>query len=152
MLPSMNQSNSPSRCRIDNKDKETSTHTLLCTFLMAYQREKIFCSEILWRRPALEWTKWVVSTLSNATNPGSVASFFKQQHNYNIFKSGRIFSKKVQRYKATFFSSIQELWLLPYCNEISRIEENKAGCTATPVACGWAGAVMEKVTGVFGQE
>ena len=29
---------------------------------------------------------------------------------------------------------------------------NKAGYTATLVACGWAGAVMEKVTGVFGQE
>ena len=28
---------------------------------------------------------------------------------------------------------------------------NKAGYTATPVACGWAGAVKEKVTGVFGQ-
>ena len=24
--------------------------------------------------------------------------------------------------------------------------ENKAGYTATPVACGWAGAVLEKVT------
>ena len=31
-------------------------------------------------------------------------------------------------------------------------EENKAGYTATLVACGGAGAVMEKVTGAFGQE
>ena len=30
--------------------------------------------------------------------------------------------------------------------------KNKAGYTATLVACGWAGAVMEKVTGAFGQE
>ena len=29
---------------------------------------------------------------------------------------------------------------------------NKAGYTATPVACGWAGAVLEKVTRAFGQE
>ena len=29
---------------------------------------------------------------------------------------------------------------------------NKAGYTATLVACGGAGAVMEKVTGAFGQE
>ena len=28
---------------------------------------------------------------------------------------------------------------------------NKAGYTATPVACGWAGAIFE-VTGAFGQE
>ena len=28
---------------------------------------------------------------------------------------------------------------------------NKAGYTATPVACGWAGAIFE-VTGTFGQE
>ena len=32
------------------------------------------------------------------------------------------------------------------------ILENKAGYTATPVACGWAGAVMEKVNRAFGQE
>ena len=31
------------------------------------------------------------------------------------------------------------------------IEENKAGYTATPVACGWAGAIFE-VTSLFGQE
>ena len=30
--------------------------------------------------------------------------------------------------------------------------KNKAGYTASLVACGWAGAVMEKVTSVFGQE
>ena len=29
---------------------------------------------------------------------------------------------------------------------------NKAGYTATQVACGWAGAVLEKVTRAFGQE
>ena len=29
---------------------------------------------------------------------------------------------------------------------------NKARYTATLVACGWAGAVIEKVTGAFGQE
>ena len=29
---------------------------------------------------------------------------------------------------------------------------NKAGYTATPVACGWAGAVLEKVTRAFGKE
>ena len=28
----------------------------------------------------------------------------------------------------------------------------KAGYTATLVACGWAGAVLEKVTGSYGQE
>ena len=31
-------------------------------------------------------------------------------------------------------------------------EGNKAVYTATPVACGWAGAMTEKVTGAFGQE
>ena len=30
-------------------------------------------------------------------------------------------------------------------------DENKARYTATPVACGWAGAVKEKFTGVFMQ-
>ena len=30
--------------------------------------------------------------------------------------------------------------------------ENKAGYTATLIACGWAGAVMEKVTKAFAQE
>ena len=34
----------------------------------------------------------------------------------------------------------------------TRIRRNKAGYTATLVACGWAGAVIEKVTGAFGQE
>ena len=29
--------------------------------------------------------------------------------------------------------------------------ENKAGYTATPVACGWAGAIFE-ISGAFGQE
>ena len=29
---------------------------------------------------------------------------------------------------------------------------DKAGYTATLVACGWAGAVLEKVTRAFGQE
>ena len=29
---------------------------------------------------------------------------------------------------------------------------NKAGYTAAPVACGWAGAVLKKVTRAFGQE
>ena len=33
-----------------------------------------------------------------------------------------------------------------------RKKENKAGYTATLVACGWAGAVQEKVTGASGQE
>ena len=32
------------------------------------------------------------------------------------------------------------------------IERNKAGNTAVPVACGLAGAVIEKVTKAFGQE
>ena len=31
-------------------------------------------------------------------------------------------------------------------------KKNMAGYTATLVACGWAGAVMEKVTGAFGRE
>ena len=30
--------------------------------------------------------------------------------------------------------------------------QNKAGYTATLVACGWAGAVIDKVTLAFGQE
>ena len=32
-----------------------------------------------------------------------------------------------------------------------RFIANKAGYTATPVACGWAGAIIE-VSGAFGQE
>ena len=31
-------------------------------------------------------------------------------------------------------------------------KKNKAGYTATPDACGWAGAVLEKVTRASGQE
>ena len=30
--------------------------------------------------------------------------------------------------------------------------KNKAGYAATPVSCGWAGAVLEKVTRAFGKE
>ena len=30
-------------------------------------------------------------------------------------------------------------------------KKNKAEYTATPVACGWAGAVIEKITRAFGQ-
>ena len=33
----------------------------------------------------------------------------------------------------------------------SKRRKNKAGYTATPVACGWAGAIIE-VSGAFGQE
>ena len=41
-----------------------------------------------------------------------------------------------------------DLWI--YTSVI--IELNKAGYTETPVACSWAGAVLEKVTRAFGQE
>ena len=34
---------------------------------------------------------------------------------------------------------------------ISDEKGNKAGYTATPVACGWAGAIIE-ASGTFGQE
>ena len=33
-----------------------------------------------------------------------------------------------------------------------RMDRNKAGYTATLVACGWAGAVLEKVIKASGQE
>ena len=33
-----------------------------------------------------------------------------------------------------------------------RVRKNKVGYTATQVACGWAGAVLEKVTRASGQE
>ena len=32
-----------------------------------------------------------------------------------------------------------------------RVKTNKVGYTAYLVACGWVGAMMEKVTGAFGQ-
>ena len=35
---------------------------------------------------------------------------------------------------------------------LAESKENKAGYTATLVACGWAGAVLEMVTWAFGQE
>ena len=35
--------------------------------------------------------------------------------------------------------------------ELKGSKMNKAGHTATPFAFGWAGAVIEKVTGAFGQ-
>ena len=35
--------------------------------------------------------------------------------------------------------------------EIAPMKKNKAGYTATEVACGWVGAIFE-VTGPFGQE
>ena len=35
---------------------------------------------------------------------------------------------------------------------ITNLLKNKAGYTATLVACGWAGAVLEKVTWASGQE
>ena len=38
------------------------------------------------------------------------------------------------------------------CRQSSYTDENKAGYSASLVACGWAGAVMEKVTRAFGQE
>ena len=36
--------------------------------------------------------------------------------------------------------------------QVTRGRIKKAGYSATPVACGWAGAVLEKVTRAFGQE
>ena len=36
--------------------------------------------------------------------------------------------------------------------EETAIEKNKAGHTVTLVGCGWAGAVLEKVTRASGQE
>ena len=40
---------------------------------------------------------------------------------------------------------------LPSVDSYDILKENKAGYTATPVACGWAGEVIE-VTRSFGQE
>ena len=37
-------------------------------------------------------------------------------------------------------------------DDILFLEKNKAGYTATLVACGWAGAVLKKVTRASGQE
>ena len=37
-------------------------------------------------------------------------------------------------------------------DSVSKINVNKAGYTATLVACTWAGAVLEKVTRAPGQE
>ena len=37
-------------------------------------------------------------------------------------------------------------------NNVSWLIYNKAGYTATLIACEWAGAAIEKVTGLFGQE
>ena len=36
--------------------------------------------------------------------------------------------------------------------DIKALKENKAGYTATLIACGWAGAVLQKVTRASGQE
>ena len=51
-----------------------------------------------------------------------------------------------------FYSSWSLGWF--YCRlvEFLILKKNKAGYTATPVACGWAGAELEKVTRAFGQE
>ena len=38
------------------------------------------------------------------------------------------------------------------CTEAEKNYSSNKGETATLIACGWAGAVMEKVTGAFGQE
>ena len=38
------------------------------------------------------------------------------------------------------------------CNALQGRKSNKAGYMATLVACGWAGAVLEKVTRASGQE
>ena len=35
---------------------------------------------------------------------------------------------------------------------LQKLKDNKARYMATLVACGWAGAVLEKVTRAFGQE
>ena len=40
----------------------------------------------------------------------------------------------------------------PRSPKIYSVNGNKAGYTATLVACGWAGAVLEKVTRAYGQE
>ena len=49
--------------------------------------------------------------------------------------------KKIAEYRKTV--------ILDYHSK--RINKKKAGYTATPVACGWAGAVFE-LTKAFGQE
>ena len=40
----------------------------------------------------------------------------------------------------------------PLTESPSPRQNSNTGYTANPVACGWAGTVMEKVTGAFGQE
>ena len=44
------------------------------------------------------------------------------------------------------------LYILLQKLSLVKITQNKAGYTATLVACGWAEAVLEKVISVFGQE
>ena len=51
----------------------------------------------------------------------------------------------------TDFHSLKEYPELMPTKAASNIELNKAGYTATKVACGWAGAMFE-VSGAFGRE
>ena len=81
-------------------------------------------------------------------------------------RSPRKMTISLNGFGSSFLERLGAFWLdklLPYifalCHRSSfdahdnqRLVINKAGYTATLVACGWAGAVMEKVTGAFAQE
>ena len=64
--------------------------------------------------------------------------------------------RKSNFYRSRSFTMLdhvgQVIWLITYESSLDSRGKNKAGYTATLVACGWAGAVLEKVTGSSGQE
>ena len=50
------------------------------------------------------------------------------------------------------FSVILPKITLQQAKKEKKKKKNKAGCTANPIACGWAGVMLEKVIRASGQE
>ena len=66
--------------------------------------------------------------------------------------------KQINDWPKRYLDSGALAWYAKFLGHLSDSEyhplltKNKAGYTATLVACGWAGAVLEKVTRASGQE
>ena len=74
-----------------------------------------------------------------------MTSIIRDFLSYLIFKSKNLVTSKPSRKSFVEISLVLDL-------PLGLKALNKVGYMATPVACGWAGAVLEKVTTASGQE
>ena len=85
---------------------------------------------------------------SSVSFPGSPAGSIKGHTSWDKWEKHSKGKNLTERRKSR--EKGKKTFLLPA--EFIPHPQNKAGYTATLVTCGWSGAVLEKVTGVSGQE